>query len=161
MHSRVVRGQAVPRFAQHSPERLEREETYIYALICRDESGPHYVKVGFTRSPEIRLNDLRNSGPIPSLEFRIVALTHEAHAPTVEYAIHRLFASRRSRGEWFRFNLERSEERASLNSGLSLASSEALGPWTIMDIREEPSRPVAIARKMSKREIKRRFMYGH
>ena len=89
---------------------------YVYALFCHD-SGPAYVKFGYSKNILARVSALRTGMPIPlKLIAFVQAGTCEAAAASVESEFHKQFITRNSNGEWFKFDLENKSDKDEFNS---------------------------------------------
>lgn len=84
---------------QHS-----NETTYIY--LAKQESG--LVKIGFSRSPEVRVSDIRKGHCLGSCKTTQLidkfAFSNTAKAAEVEKYLHEKYATYRAIGEWFEFD---------------------------------------------------------
>lgn len=81
----------------------DRREFFVYTLLCRDGDGPLYVKFGRTTRPTVRLSELRHGSPIPARIYAFLHVPTEVTQKRVERALHKQFADRKTKGEWFRF----------------------------------------------------------
>jgi hypothetical protein len=101
---------------------------FVYMLMCRDESGPTYIKFGFTKDIGKRLTQLRVGCPLPARIFATVEVYSHVKAKALETELHRVFADRRTSGEWFRFDIE--ADKAVFNDGWRGAFNKYLKPGT-------------------------------
>lgn len=80
---------------------------FVYMLFCReDDSGPWHIKIGITNSPTDRLNALGTALPIPPKLFSFAEFPNKDICRNIERAIHGILAEWRTRGEWFKMDLE-------------------------------------------------------
>lgn len=86
---------------------------YIYLLVCKDDDGPRYVKIGHSANPGLRLSQLLVGCPITPRSFAIcpVGYHHSNMVAKVESALHRAFKDRKARGEWFLIDTTSAEDR--------------------------------------------------
>ena len=93
--------------------------SFCYMVLCHGD-GSIYLKIGHSREPIVRLNQIRTGCP---LEPRILAYCHlpsHEHAVRVEAALHTALDKWRIRGEWFSFKpLDKKAFNDSLNSVLT------------------------------------------
>jgi hypothetical protein len=90
---------------------------YCYAMLCRDEDGPLYVKFGRTDHLGQRLSQLRSNCPIPAKWFGVVELRNHILQGMVERSLHRHFKERQTKGEWFKFDADLPEDKEAFNQG--------------------------------------------
>jgi hypothetical protein len=90
---------------------------YVYALLCKDDDGPGYVKFGRTQCMSKRFTQIKGSCPIPIRYIATVALPSEAVGKIIEKRLHLHFRSRRVHGEWFRFDFFSPEDKRAFNDG--------------------------------------------
>jgi|SRR6185437_13811946 len=80
---------------------------YIYFLSCRgEEDNVVYIKIGLSEFPLERMKALVNGCPLEPLTFGTVHVYSRDLAKKIERALHLLFKTWRTRGEWFKFALE-------------------------------------------------------
>lgn len=92
------------------------EAHYVYAMFCQDGDGPGYIKFGRSRQIGRRFGALRTACPIPVRMFAFVSIgIEEKRARKVENALHRAFKSRRTMGEWFRFDYTSAADKREFN----------------------------------------------
>lgn len=111
--------------------------TYCYILICRDGGGPHYLKFGHTIIPGTRIHQLMTGCPIPGVEYRFMLVDSDPKAYKLERALHEAFRARRTRGEWFKFNLDSEADRQELElkTAFCIRELEVHYPvWTRIDL---------------------------
>jgi hypothetical protein len=108
---------------------------YIYALLCKDEDGPGYIKLGMSGNVTQRLTSLRTACPIPAQYIATVKVGYDREkCLKVESYLHREFAERKvkMRGEWFRFNFSEPEDKTEFNRGCKRVFRHFFGvahPW--------------------------------
>lgn len=95
-------------------------------LLCRDEGGPVYVKVGISDQPIKRLKSLRLGCPVTPHQFLYMEVRSRRKARSIEISLHDALAKWGAHGEWFRVPME---EKAQFN-----------GAWKrVVDAQREPS----------------------
>lgn len=101
----------------------DEQEVYIYAVLDQDDFGdPVYCKIGVTTNLENRLRMLQNGNPRP-LNIQWVFTAGQAFkqakidelgsarfaAYDIETLLHKMFASKRVKGEWFIYDKDVAE----------------------------------------------------
>lgn len=94
---------------------VSKNRYFVYALMCQDGDGPLYIKFGKTNDPNRRLGELRTGTPIPAIRFAYVEVVGNVTQKHLELGLHKRFADRRTRGEWFRFDAK--EDKDAFNAG--------------------------------------------
>ena len=87
---------------------LFKEQWRIYAIVCESSEQDFVVKIGVTSTPYERYQQLLCGIPFESVMLHAV-VGYKNRAYGLETQLHRLFADRHMRGEWFRFKLEDKE----------------------------------------------------
>lgn len=115
---------------------FETRPTYhVYALLCQDESGPGYIKLGMSGNVTQRLTSLRTSCPIPAKYIATVRVGYDREkCLKVERHLQREFADRgtKMRGEWFRFSFSDPDDKKEFNRGCKRVLRHFFGeahPW--------------------------------
>lgn len=85
---------------------------WVYALFCVSAGGEGFVKIGFSIRPLVRLSELAASSPLPPMHCGVRRLGTATDAHNLESKIHRKFKDRRTNGEWFKFDLANTEDKA-------------------------------------------------
>lgn len=93
---------------------------YVYLLVCQDDGGRPFVKIGCTIDPVARIPAILTSCPLEAKEFaicevfrgRIIDCNIGAVARSVEQSLHRSFAHKRIRGEWFGIDIKSDGDKA-------------------------------------------------
>ena len=94
------------------------ENFYVYAMFCQDEPGKGYVKIGHSKDIGTRLSQLRTGSPIQAQLFAVIHAGHsKSLALSLERRLHKRFADRRVRGEWFRFDFDSEVDKQVFNTG--------------------------------------------
>lgn len=94
------------------------ENFYVYAMFCQDDPGKGFVKIGHSKDIGNRLSQLRTGSPIQAQMFAIVLAGHSKRlALSLEKRLHKKFADRRVRGEWFRFDFDSDADKQIFNVG--------------------------------------------
>ena len=88
--------------------------SFVYMLLCQDEDGPIYVKIGLSDEPYRRLQALRNGCPVTPRRFATCAVPGRIIAKRVEHALLSQLAPWRTQGEWLKFDRD---EKADFNAG--------------------------------------------
>lgn len=89
------------------------EEAVIGQVYVIGSPGSHFVKIGFSKTPQKRLSTLQIGSPVP-----LTLLATFEGGRDLETSLHRHFASRRRHGEWFELGadpLEAVEAAASIH----------------------------------------------
>lgn len=113
---------------------------YVYALMCEDDSGAGYMKIGRSSRIEARLSTLRTSCPLPLKRIALLEVESADKSKQVEEALHFRFRHRRQRGEWFGFNFSSEEDKQDFKLGsrtvfcLHLLKWEQQW-WTSLDLK--------------------------
>ena len=94
---------------------------YIYMLLCQDDGGPVYVKIGMSSNPTQRLHALRLGCPVTPHQFCTMRHSSSKIALKTERILHKALKQWRSSGEWYRVPVSEQKEfnqalRAALNS---------------------------------------------
>ena len=120
---------------EYFPTVVNSPSYYVYALLCQDNDGPGYVKLGMSGNVTQRLTSLRSSCPIPAKYIATVKIGHNREkCLKVEGYLHREFAERKikMRGEWFRFNFSDPDDKKEFNRGCKRVLRHFFGvahPW--------------------------------
>lgn len=106
--------------------------SFVYMLLCQDDAGPIYVKIGMSDDPFQRMQALRNGCPVQPRRFAFVAVPSRRLAKKIESFLHGELSPWRSQGEWFKFE---PAEKADFNKGWQSAFRKAAIPgypleWT-------------------------------
>lgn len=78
------------------PPKEVAPEGYLYFIQCNGERGP--VKIGYAKSVDQRLSNIRMSNPYP---LALLGSLSIAHPKDVEEQLHMRFQRTHIRGEWF------------------------------------------------------------
>lgn len=77
----------------------------LYAAFTRPSPDCALVKIGISTRPMQRLHTISINSPFPVDAALWVSAGGSSSVRKLEHAVHVAFASRRTRGEWFRFDL--------------------------------------------------------
>jgi hypothetical protein len=77
------------------PPYRQEADGYVYFIVAE---GCDRVKIGYSRDPTVRLNELQTGSPFPLRIVRVIP----ACRGTLETRVHKHFADLRLHGEWFR-----------------------------------------------------------
>lgn len=102
-------------------DNYDKRPYFVYSMLCQDGCGPLYVKFGITRRLHNRLCELRQGSPIPAKYFAYIEVKNRNIQRETEKALHKEFAGRRVRGEWFKFDSKSEADRRSYNDGCARA----------------------------------------
>ncbi|MFH8692634.1 GIY-YIG nuclease family protein [Streptomyces anulatus] len=97
------------------------EEAVIGQVYVIGSPGSHFVKIGFSKTPQKRLSTLQIGSPVP-----LTLLATFEGGRDLETSLHRHFASCRRHGEWFELGadpLEAVGAAASIHIQLSHSSA--------------------------------------
>lgn len=111
---------------------------WVYFLLCRDDDGPVYVKIGISRRPTARLRELLSGCAVAPQLFGFVALPSRRHALNLEYALHKALCRWRAEGEWFKLSMEERMEFNSIRKSVFALHAKAEWPLRLQyaDIQE-------------------------
>ena len=76
---------------------------YVYMLLCQEQGGPIFVKIGMTDDPLTRFRALRNGCPHTPRSFAYFETYSRPEARSVERALHKAYAPWHAHHEWFCF----------------------------------------------------------
>jgi hypothetical protein len=85
---------------------------YVYCLLCHDEDGPIFAKIGHTSNVVSRLKALITGTPVTPRWMFYVRVWSNTPAKALESRLHAALGLFRTNGEWFRFS---SEDRQLIN----------------------------------------------
>lgn len=91
---------------------------FLYAAFTRPASASALVKVGITKTPLDRFFEIHSGSPFPVEVALWVDVGDSSKVRKLEAAVHRAFASRNTRGEWFQFDLSNEGDKAEFHSTL-------------------------------------------
>lgn len=81
-----------------TPDRTRPERSgWVYFVKSLIEHGP--VKIGYSRTPDIRIQDLRVASSYP---LQLAAVWRSKDARALESKLHRKFRAHKMNGEWFK-----------------------------------------------------------
>jgi len=113
------------------------ENSYVYAVLCQDgEGSPLYIKFGHSDHIHDRMRAVGQGSPIPAKWFAFIRVPYHKKRP-LEKQLHWQFRSRKVRGEWFKFDALRPEDKREFNDGCREAFITAIGKggaWTKVSI---------------------------
>lgn len=110
------------------PEAFSSEIYYVYAVLCRDGTGPLYVKFGHTIRLHERLRAVAQGSPIPAKWFAFIQVPGLFRQRALERDLHKHFSDRKVKGEWFRFDADCPEDRRAFNDGCAIQIAVRVGP---------------------------------
>ncbi len=84
--------------------------SFVYMLLCRDDGGPIYFKVGITDNLYVRMQALRRGCPVTPRYFHSFEVPHRRYALGVERALHKALNRWRAHGEWFKVLMTEKDE---------------------------------------------------
>ena len=79
---------------------------YVYCLLCHDEDGPIFAKIGHTSNVVNRLKALITGTPVTPRWMFYVRVWSDVPAKALEARLHAALGLFRTNGEWFRFSAE-------------------------------------------------------
>lgn len=149
------------------PTTGDYQHHFVYALFCKDDNGPGYVKFGRTKNVGQRLTTLRTTCPIPARMYAIVEIGPSLKlARRVEKALLDRFSDRRisSKREWVRFDFGCEQSKRDFNSGCREVFLSTLGPnhewWQKVSIKAldeaEKARRLRFLKSREGKKIRRR-----
>ncbi len=94
---------------------VEQDGCYVYALLCQDESGKGYMKIGLTTNLANRLSSLKTLIPIDIKYYAFLECFNSEEMRLVEKALHKAFSERKRKGEWFDFDFSKEEDKREFN----------------------------------------------
>lgn len=89
-----------------------RPGSYLYMLFCMDDDGPLYIKIGRSRDPYKRLDQIRTACPVKAVQLAVCPVRTIEQSRKLEKALLDATSVWRIRGEWCRLDLE---DRSSFN----------------------------------------------
>jgi hypothetical protein len=78
---------------------------YVYVFMCQDETGPLYVKIGYSVKPAQRLASLLTHSPVPPVHIWTTQTGSARSSHLLEQWIHKNLKKYHSRREWYRFDI--------------------------------------------------------
>jgi hypothetical protein len=84
---------------------------HVYAVFCEDDAGKGYVKIGRTSDLLTRLATIRTGCPFEVKYIAFIDTGFHARSVLVERQLQASFQSRRTRGEWFRFDFRSPDDK--------------------------------------------------
>jgi hypothetical protein len=84
-----------------SPTMAQRTKANECVYFVLDPLYPDWIKIGRTAHLNQRLRGIRGERGRPESPLQIVAVIKTTESPTIEAALHHLFAPHRIKGEWF------------------------------------------------------------
>ena len=110
-----------------------KQSHFVYCALCQDSGGSGYVKIGISSRIGDRISVLRTSSPIPIKFIGVLEVRSREKAREVELALHREFAPRKVRGEWFSFEFGSDADKRAFNDGCRKVMALEIGQnvyWT-------------------------------
>lgn len=92
-----IRGQLFERFIEYDPlvTHAELNTPFGYVYLVR---SPHGYKIGQTAHPDSRVALFQTASPFP---VELLAVIYAPYVNALERALHRKYADKKIRGEWF------------------------------------------------------------
>jgi len=85
-------------------EKVAIKNSYVYlAYMNTDYKGNSIVKIGYSKNPKKRIEDLKTGNP------NIVLLTYATGSMNTEKILHNMFLKNIFNGEWFSFHMQKEE----------------------------------------------------
>lgn len=82
---------------------------FVYCAFTATEHG--LVKIGISEVPHNRLADIHHNCPFPIEKAMWSFVGRKKRARATESAIHKAFRNRNTRGEWFKFDYTKEEDK--------------------------------------------------
>jgi len=79
---------------------------YVYTLICQEDGGPLYIKVGMSSNPVERFSTIRNGNPLTAITLAALDLPHKDVARLIEKEIHLAAQWCHHSLEWFKLPVD-------------------------------------------------------
>jgi hypothetical protein len=145
-----------------------KESHFVYCILCQDSGGRGYIKIGLSSRIGPRMNALQASSPLPIKFIGVLEVRSRDKAREVERALHREFASRKVRGEWFEFDFASELDKRAFNDGCRRVMTIEIGPdvyWTkvsyksVVQYGNERRREFLRSKHRKKLERQRDFIY--
>lgn len=89
---------------------------FLYVAFTRPMKTGALVKIGITKTPLDRFFEIHSCSPFPVEVALWVDVGGSAKVRKLEAAVHRAFADRNTRGEWFRFDLTDEHDKSAFHS---------------------------------------------
>lgn len=86
---------------------------FVYMLLCQDDDGPLYVKIGVSLDPQKRLRQLWAGCPVTPQHFAVVETRSPARAKKIEAELLTALGKWRHNGEWLFLSID---DKAEFNS---------------------------------------------
>jgi len=84
--------------------------SFVYMMLCQDDNGPAYIKIGHSDSPLRRFLNLRQGCGVTPRVFSFVNLRTRKAACNLERALLKGFAHWKTRGEWIKVAISEKSE---------------------------------------------------
>lgn len=130
---------------------------YVYSLICQDDDGPLYIKMGMSANPMQRLNEIRTGNPIQVISLAWVDVVSKQKASILESALHIGAMHWHHTLEWFKVSLSDFDDFKFACKGVLTKHSAAGRPrlsWTQADtqviIKHNQDRSAAVYRRIKR-----------
>lgn len=114
---------------------------YVYALMCEDEHGHGYLKIGHTVNMKARYSQLVSGCPFPIKKIALVDCGMNWVSKNVEKALHQQLKIKKTKGEWFEVDFRDKEDKARFNEASKLAFKAHMPSrkniwWRLVDPKE-------------------------
>lgn len=83
-----------------------RDAAYVYLLLCREDMGPVYAKLGVSQNPLRRLRVLGDACPAPPRILCVLPNRTKRQALAIGRRLHRVFTPWMYELDWFRVPLD-------------------------------------------------------
>lgn len=100
---------------------------FFYAALFTDGPSQAYVKLGISTIPFSRANTLITGCPFQLDTLLFDRVGDRSRAAQLEAACKRIFADRRTRGEWYKFAITEPADKDAFHKGLRAAFFSVIG----------------------------------
>lgn len=143
------------------------ENWRVYALFCMRDAEHALVKIGISSIVYDRMVSLLPGLPYPITEVRHIAVGDRRDAANFEASLHRFFKTKRTRGEWFEFNVKDAKDKMLFNSAFAsvwaavMPLHSGLMKWErITGAQIRAYRAMRTEERKAKRELRRKSWSG-
>lgn len=126
----------------------------LYAVFCKDENLG-VIKVGYSEKPLSRVTSIANGIPFTPYRIGFCEPDIDGYTRHDEAALHRRLASRRSRGEWFKFDLSDTAQAAEFEQYQLYGFSSAWHVFDFKAVRSAKDKHAAKAYAMHRAKMKK------
>lgn len=116
----------------------------VYAVFCQ-QGDVGVIKVGQSAYPLSRIVTVVQGNPFPPIRVGVAEAGDRQDATLDEASLHRRLVSKRSRGEWFKFDLADPKQKAEFEQYCDYGFSGAWTTFPYSELREDNHKRAAKA----------------